>query len=78
MASNSKRGSTLTETQEELLQSAAHEGYFKVPREITLVDLAEIHGISDKETSQQLRRGLDVIVRDATLDGQSEDHPNER
>lgn len=68
MTSNPTRGSTLTEPQRELLRSAVREGYFKVPREVTLVELAEIHGISDTEASQQLRRGLDELVRDATSD----------
>ena len=72
MAANSTQASTLTEPQEELLRSAVREGYFEIPREVTLVDLADIHGISDKETSQQLRRGLEAIVRDATLDDQSQ------
>ena len=68
MASNPQQGSTLTETQRELLQSAVREGYFKVPREVSLVDLAEIHGLSDREVSERLRRGLNVVVRDATFD----------
>ena len=68
MTSNAKQESTLTETQEELLRSAVRGGYFEVPREMTLVDLAERHGISDKEASRQLRRGLDAVVRNAALD----------
>jgi len=42
--------------------------YFKMPREVALVDPAETHGLSDPEVSERIRRGLDVLVRDATLD----------
>lgn len=60
----------MTDTQHELLQHAVREGYFSVPRQITLVDLATACDMSDREASEQLRRGLDVLVREATLSGQ--------
>jgi predicted DNA binding protein len=68
MASNSRQGDALTDPQRDLLRSAAREGYFRVPREVTLVDLAERHGLSDREASRQIRRGLDVLLSDTTLD----------
>nr|WP_303647895.1 helix-turn-helix domain-containing protein [Haloarchaeobius amylolyticus] len=68
MTSDTNRDGTLTDAQRELLRSAVREGYFKVPREVSLVELAELNDISDVELSQQLRRGLDVVVRDATLE----------
>lgn len=68
MASNFEPGPELTETQEQLLQSAVNAGYFKVPREISLVELATNHSMSGKEASQELRRGVDAVVRDATLE----------
>nr|WP_303647872.1 helix-turn-helix domain-containing protein [Haloarchaeobius amylolyticus] len=68
MSSNTKQDGTLTDAQRELLRSAVSEGYFKVPREVSLVELAELNDISDRELSQELRRGLDVVVRDATLE----------
>jgi predicted DNA binding protein len=68
VAPASERGRSLTELQRELLRSAAREGYFEVPRRVSLVDLASEHGMSDREASEQLRRGLDIVVRDATLE----------
>lgn len=68
MSSKRQHPSDLTEDQRELLQNAVREGYFKVPREVTLVELAETHGLSDREASERIRHGLDVLVRDATLD----------
>lgn len=72
MTTDPHLGASLSETQRELLQTAVEEGYLKVPREITLVELAEIHDISDIEASRQLRRGLDVITRDVLLEKPSE------
>ena len=54
--------------QRDLLESAAREGYFKVPREITLVELADRSGISDQEASEQIRRRLDALVHESVLD----------
>ncbi|MFB6188310.1 MAG: helix-turn-helix domain-containing protein [Halapricum sp.] len=67
MTSNTRQGSALTEAQRDLLRSAVREGYFKVPREISLVELADIHDVSDREASQQLRRGLDAVLQDVTI-----------
>ena len=63
-----KHESFLTETQRDLLRSAVREGYFELPRRVSLVDLASEHGISDHEASEELRRGLDVVVRDAVFE----------
>ena len=60
--------SSLTETQRALLQSAVRAGYFKMPREISLVDLAAKQGMSDREASEELRLGLDVVVRESVLE----------
>lgn len=59
--------SGLTDSQRELLKSAAREGYFEVPRKIPTVELAEKHGVSDREASKEIRRALDVVVSDAEL-----------
>lgn len=48
--------SMLTERQWETLRIAWEEGYFEVPRRITLAALAEKFGISDTAVSQRLRR----------------------
>ena len=60
--------SSLTETQRALLRRAVRAGYFKVPRESSLVDLAVKQGMSDREASEELRRGLDVVVRGSVLE----------
>jgi predicted DNA binding protein len=68
MSSKRRHTPDISEEQWDLLQSAVREGYFNVPREVTLVDLAERHGLSDRDASEQIRRGLDVLVRGATRD----------
>lgn len=55
--------SALTETQRETLAVALDEGYFEVPRRITLVELADELGVSDTAVSQRLRRGLVALLR---------------
>lgn len=57
---------SLTGTQRETLLTAHESGYFDVPRQTTLVDLAEDLGVSDSAASQRLRRGMNTLV-DATL-----------
>lgn len=52
----------LTDEQREALVVALDEGYFEVPRETTLVELAENLGISDSAVSQRIRRGLTKIL----------------
>lgn len=58
------RGPTLTEEQREALTLALAEGYFAVPRRITLVELAERLGVSDSAASQRIRRGLNNLLSD--------------
>ena len=69
MSGNTKVSSTLSETQADLLQSAVSEGYFEMPRKVSTLELADRHGMSDKEFSKQLNQGLDAVIRDAILDG---------
>ncbi|MFB6079881.1 MAG: helix-turn-helix domain-containing protein [Haloferacaceae archaeon] len=52
----------LTTEQREALKVALDEGYFDVPREITLVELADMLGISDSAVSQRIRRGLAELL----------------
>lgn len=60
---------TLDESQRELLRSAVEQGYFDVPRRTTLVALSEQHDLSDVETSEQLRSGIDAVLREYLSDG---------
>lgn len=64
----------LTEAQRETLAMAAREGYFSVPKDISLVGLADQLGISDQATSERLRRGMDRLIR-ATLLSPTEAEP---
>jgi predicted DNA binding protein len=59
----------LTNLQRETLLTALERGYFSVPREITLRELAEEIGISDTACSQRLRRGLTAVLSSIELDG---------
>lgn len=61
----------LTPEQREALLLALEEGYFDVPRETTLVELAAMLDISDSAVSQRIRRGTAAVlartvVRDAS------------
>ncbi len=61
-------GGSLTPAQREALRVASDRGYFKIPREVTLRELAEHFGVSEQAISQRLRRGLDTLVT-GSLDG---------
>lgn len=56
------------ETNTELLRNAVERGYFKTPRQITLVDLADAHDISDVEAMECLHTEIDTTLREH-LDG---------
>lgn len=58
----------LTPEQRDALRWAADAGYFDVPRDTSLVELAGRHGLSDQALSERLRRGMGRLV-DATVDG---------
>lgn len=63
----------LSEAQERALLTALELGYFDVPREITLVGLAEELGISDSAVSQRIRRGLGSLLRQTIGDDRYEE-----
>ena len=48
----------LTSTQEELLTEAVDEGYFNIPRDTTMNELADSFDISNQAASERLRRGI--------------------
>lgn len=58
----------LTDEQRETLQLALEEGYFDVPRGITLVQLADRLGLSDSAVSQRLRRGIAAVLGETHLE----------
>ncbi|MFC7082479.1 helix-turn-helix domain-containing protein [Halorussus caseinilyticus] len=57
----------LTPEQRETLVLASEMGYFSVPREATVEDLADHLGISTNSVSQRLRRAHDALVRNTLL-----------
>lgn len=56
-------GDALSPAQREAIEQALEAGYFEVPRQTTLGDLATELGISDSAVSQRLRRGLTTLLR---------------
>lgn len=59
----------LTEGQYEALVTAARRGYYDVPQEVTLEELADDLDISHQALSEQLRRGTEALVQDTLLIG---------
>jgi predicted DNA binding protein len=57
---------TLTTSQREALVTAAEQGYYRVPREVSTAELGEQLGISHQAVSELLRRGTENLVT-ATL-----------
>lgn len=64
--------SELTPVQRETIQTALESGYFDVPRETNLVELAEELGVSDSAVSQRLRRGIRLVLDAVNID--QDDH----
>lgn len=60
----------LTPEQRRTLVAAARRGFFRVPRETTMVDLADELGVSDSAVSQRIRRGLGSLVAETLADGE--------
>ncbi|WP_248906579.1 helix-turn-helix domain-containing protein [Halocatena marina] len=58
----------LTAEQHEALAEAHKRGYFSVPRQITLDELADILDISHQALSERLRRGHDALIRETFKD----------
>lgn len=54
----------LTEQQYEALVAASEQGYYEVPRQVTLRELAGEFDVSHQSLSELLRRGQDTLVRD--------------
>jgi len=54
----------LTSAQYEILAEASDRGYFEVPREVSLAELADELGITHQAASERLRRATDALVED--------------
>lgn len=55
----------LSDEQFDILATAFEKGYFEVPRDVTLTELADLVGISTNAASQRMRRGLGTLVEGA-------------
>lgn len=53
----------LTPGQREVLRTALAEGYFEIPREVTMNELADRFDVSSQAVSERLRRGLATVLR---------------
>ncbi|MFB6074615.1 MAG: helix-turn-helix domain-containing protein [Haloarculaceae archaeon] len=63
----------ITDKQRETLTAAFDAGYFEVPREATLADLAARLGVSEQAVSERLRRGLSSLLTSAFTDESTAD-----
>ena len=59
----------LTKPQFQALTEAQKAGFYKVPREVDMVELGESLGISHQALSERLRRGVDALIADALVPG---------
>lgn len=66
---------TVTAAQREALELAVERGYFMVPRESTVEDLAAELGISDSAVSQRLRRAMATLLESSTTIDTVQDRP---
>ena len=57
----------LTGAQFEALATAWEQGFYTVPREVELVDIAADLGISHQALSERLRRGIDALIQDTLM-----------
>lgn len=64
-------GAPLTPEQREVFRVAYEMGYFEVPRQSSMADLATALGISSQAVSERLRRGYRALVRAHVLGSQS-------
>ncbi|MFC4356646.1 helix-turn-helix domain-containing protein [Halobium salinum] len=55
-------------TQKELIREAVEAGYFAVPREVSLTELSERLGMTDREAKRELNRALDEYLRENLFD----------
>ncbi|MCT9095648.1 helix-turn-helix domain-containing protein [Haloarchaeobius sp. HME9146] len=68
----------LTPAQREALEASVKAGYYEVPRQSTLEDVADELGVSSQATSERLRRGMRTVLRETLLSDEFEDDQDER
>jgi predicted DNA binding protein len=64
------RETLLTERQRDYLTVAHREGYFDVPRDCTLAELAAVLDVDKSSASETIRRGVDRVIGQFVLDRQ--------
>lgn len=62
-------GNSMTSQQHEAVLTAYERGYFDVPRNTSVSELAGLFEISDSAYSQRLRRGLAALVYETMMKG---------
>lgn len=60
-------GQKLTDPQRETIELALEHGYFDVPRQTTMVELAEQLGVSDQAVSARIRRAMKKLSQQLFL-----------
>ncbi|WP_332899840.1 helix-turn-helix domain-containing protein [Haladaptatus sp. CMSO5] len=63
----------LTQNQYDTLIRAVETGYFEIPRETSLEDLADEFDVSHQALSERLRRGMKSLLEDTLVIGHIED-----
>ncbi|MDS0293052.1 bacterio-opsin activator domain-containing protein [Halogeometricum luteum] len=73
------RGSVhgLTRQQRETLRTASREGYFEIPRRLSMQELAEKLGLSSNAVSQRIRRGTGNLVRNTLTVGPDDERADD-
>jgi predicted DNA binding protein len=66
-ASRSEYGFGLTRAQRETLIMAVKNGYFSIPRDTTLGEIADELSISSQAASERVRRGAETVLRKALV-----------
>lgn len=67
----------MTTNQQDALVRAFEAGYFNVPKEVTLTELAEAQGVSHQAMSEQIRRGIHHLIEQTLITGDSNDQKDE-
>ena len=68
MVDSNNEGPPVTGEQRQFLETATQRGYFEVPRETTLQELADEHGISSQEASELLCNVVGNVVTEEVLE----------
>lgn len=67
----------ITSVQQESLVKAFEAGYFEVPKEVTLTELADAQGVSHQAMSERIRRGVHHLIAQTLITGDSHDQDEE-